>query len=175
MKELPSWSPFWKAHIFIGDIWHFVYQIFRQDNIRSYVLSKKLFLVSGQRIAKICSLKVSGYHISTPKLVHPYFRYLILMRVFVHHPSFLGWTNMHHIYQPSRNLYGHSMVWKEILSLGVLLTHTACIWFWMAKDVGVASDGNFSSYLISKSWYNHFRSFSMGGNGNNTIYPLLST
>ena len=24
--------------------------------------------------------------------------------------------------------------------------HTACIWFWMAKDVGVASDSNFSSY-----------------------------
>ena len=43
--------------------------------------------------------------------------------------------------------------------------HTACIWFWMAKDVGVASDGNFSSYLIGRSWYNHFRSFSMGGNG----------
>ena len=53
--------------------------------------------------------------------------------------------------------------------------HTACIWFWMAKDVGVASDGNFSSYLIVRSWYNHFRSFSMGRNRNNTIYPLLST
>ena len=53
--------------------------------------------------------------------------------------------------------------------------HTACIWFWMVKDVGVASDGNFSSYLIGRSWYNHFWSFSMGGNGNNTIYPLLST
>ena len=55
------------------------------------------------------------------------------------------------------------------------LYHTACIWFWMVKDVGVASDGNFSSYLIGRSWYNHFLSFSMGGNGNNTIYPLLST
>ena len=54
-------------------------------------------------------------------------------------------------------------------------SHTACIWFWMAKDVGVASDGNFSSYLIGRSWYNHFQSFSMGGNGNNTIHPLLST
>ena len=53
--------------------------------------------------------------------------------------------------------------------------HTACFWFWMAKDVGIASDGKFSAYLISRSWYNHFRSFSMGGNGNNTIYPLLST
>ena len=42
--------------------------------------------------------------------------------------------------------------------------HTACIWFWMAKDVGMASDGNFSSYLICRSWYNHFLSFSMGGN-----------
>ena len=41
--------------------------------------------------------------------------------------------------------------------------HTACIWFWMAKDVGIASDGNFSSYLIGRSWYNHFRSFSMEG------------
>ena len=40
---------------------------------------------------------------------------------------------------------------------------------------GVTSDGNFSSYLIGKSWYNHFQSFSMGGNGNNTIYPHLST
>ena len=56
-----------------------------------------------------------------------------------------------------------------------VIIHTACIWFWMAKEVGVASDGNFSSYLIGRSWYNHFRSFSMGGNGNNTIYSLLST
>ena len=49
--------------------------------------------------------------------------------------------------------------------------HTAYIWLWKAKDMGVASDGNFSSYLIGRTWYNHFRSFSMGGNGNNTIYP----
>ena len=48
--------------------------------------------------------------------------------------------------------------------LNILRFHTVCIWFWMAKDVGVASDGNFSSYLIGKSWYNHFRSYSMGGN-----------
>ena len=33
------------------------------------------------------------------------------------------------------------------------------------KRPGVTSDGNFSSYLIGRSWYNHFWSFSMGGNG----------
>ena len=33
------------------------------------------------------------------------------------------------------------------------------------KRPGITSDGNFSSYLIGKNWYNHFRSFSMGGNG----------
>ena len=43
------------------------------------------------------------------------------------------------------------------------------------KRPGITSDGNFSSYLIGRIWYNHFQSFSMGGNGNNTIYPLLST
>ena len=53
--------------------------------------------------------------------------------------------------------------------------HMAWIWIWMTKRPGVASDGNFSSYLIGRSWNNHFQSFSMGGNGNNTIYPLLST
>jgi len=58
-------------------------------------------------------------------------------------------------------------------SWNLMLTyHTAFIWFWMAKDVGAASDGNPSSYLIGRSWYNHFQSFSMGINGNNTIYPL---
>ena len=71
-------------------------------------------------------------------------------------------------------------VWKKFEFLTAKhwlswLPHTAWIWIWMTKRPGVASDGNFSSYLISRSWYNHFRSFSMGGNGNNTIYPLLST
>ena len=32
------------------------------------------------------------------------------------------------------------------------------------KKPGITSNGNFSSYLIGRSWYNHFRSFSMGGN-----------
>ena len=44
----------------------------------------------------------------------------------------------------------------------------------MTKRPGVDSDGDFSSYLIGRSWYNHFPSFSMDGNGNNPIYPLLS-
>jgi hypothetical protein len=44
----------------------------------------------------------------------------------------------------------------------------------MTKRPGGVSDGNFGSYLIGTSIYNHFRSFSMGGNGNNPIYPLLS-
>ena len=43
----------------------------------------------------------------------------------------------------------------------------------MAKDVGVASDGNFRSCLIGRSWYNHFLSFSMGGNRNNPIYSIF--
>ena len=34
--------------------------------------------------------------------------------------------------------------------------HTAWIWIWMTKGPGITSDGNFSSYLICKSWYNHF-------------------
>ena len=57
----------------------------------------------------------------------------------------------------------------------IINNHRAWIWIWMTKRPGVDSDGDFSSYLISRSWYNHFRSFSMGGNGNNTIHPLLST
>ena len=53
--------------------------------------------------------------------------------------------------------------------------HTASIWFWMAKDVGVASGGNFSSYLIRRSEYGWLFPFPVGGNENNAIYPLLST
>ena len=53
--------------------------------------------------------------------------------------------------------------------------NTARIWIWMTKRPGVTCDGNFNSYLICRNWYNHFRSFPMSGNGNNTIYPLLST
>ena len=60
---------------------------------------------------------------------------------------------------------------ETVLKIQCNSTHTAYIWLWKAKDVGIASDGNFSSYLIGRTWYNHFRSFSMGGNGNNTIYP----
>ena len=43
--------------------------------------------------------------------------------------------------------------------------HTAWIWIWMAKRQDVTSDDNFSSYLIGRSWYNNFGSFSMSGNG----------
>ena len=65
---------------------------------------------------------------------------------------------------------------KHTVSIGlVILFHIAWIWIWMTKRPGITSDGNFSSYLIGRSWYKHFQSFSMGGNGNNTIYPLLST
>ena len=33
------------------------------------------------------------------------------------------------------------------------------------KRPAVTSHDNFSSYLIGRSWFNHFRSFSIGGNG----------
>ena len=56
----------------------------------------------------------------------------------------------------------------------IMAIYTAWIWIWMTKRPDVDSDGDFSSDLIGRSWYNHFRSFSMGGNGNNPIYPLLS-
>ena len=56
-----------------------------------------------------------------------------------------------------------------------MLFHTARIWIWMTKRPGVASYGNFNSYLIGRSWYNHFWSFSRGRNVNNIIYPFLST
>jgi hypothetical protein len=42
------------------------------------------------------------------------------------------------------------------------------------KWPGVASDGNFSSYLVRRSGYGWLFPFPVGGNGNNTIYPLLS-
>ena len=38
------------------------------------------------------------------------------------------------------------------------------------KRPGITSDSNFSSHLIDRS---HFWSFYMGGNGNDTIHPLL--
>ena len=43
------------------------------------------------------------------------------------------------------------------------------------KRPGVASDGNFSSYLTRWSGYGWLFLFPVGGNGNNQIYPLLST
>jgi hypothetical protein len=43
--------------------------------------------------------------------------------------------------------------------------HTAWDLDLNGKRPGITSDGNFSSYLIVRSWYNHFWSFSMGGNG----------
>ena len=52
--------------------------------------------------------------------------------------------------------------------------HTAWIWIWMTKRPGVTSDGN-CSCLIRKSGYGLLFPFPVGGNGNNTIYPLLST
>ena len=39
---------------------------------------------------------------------------------------------------------------------------------------GVVSDGNFSSYLIRRSGFGLLFPFPVGGNGKNTIYPLLS-
>ena len=42
------------------------------------------------------------------------------------------------------------------------------------KWPGVASDGNFSSYFIRRSGCGWLFPFCVGGNGNNTIYPLLS-
>ena len=51
----------------------------------------------------------------------------------------------------------------------IINNHRAWIWIWMTKRPGVDSDGDFSSYLIGRSWYNHFPSFSMDGNGNNPI------
>ena len=45
----------------------------------------------------------------------------------------------------------------------------------MTKTPGVASHGNFSSHLIRRSGYGWLFPFPVGGNGNNAIYPLLST
>ena len=42
------------------------------------------------------------------------------------------------------------------------------------KRPGVASDGNFSSFLIRRSVYDWLFLFPVGRNGNNPIYPLLS-
>ena len=41
------------------------------------------------------------------------------------------------------------------------------------KRPGIASEGNFSSYLIRRSGYGCLFPFPMGLNENNTIYPLL--
>ena len=59
-------------------------------------------------------------------------------------------------------------------NFGLIFKHIAWIWIWMTKRPCITSDGDFSSYLIGRNWYNHFRSFSMGGN-ENMYYPLLST
>ena len=45
----------------------------------------------------------------------------------------------------------------------------------MTKLPGVTSDGNFSSCLIRRSEYTWLFPFPVGGNGNYSIYPLLST
>ena len=65
-------------------------------------------------------------------------------------------------------IFGRSdndMIYNVKKKFWAINQHTASIWFWMAIEVGVAYDGNFSSFLISRSWYNHFQLFSMGGNG----------
>ena len=43
------------------------------------------------------------------------------------------------------------------------------------KRPGMTSDVNFSSYLIGRSGYGWLFPFPVGGNGNDPIYPLLST
>ena len=55
-----------------------------------------------------------------------------------------------------------TMVVQKICFLAL---HIAWIWIWMTKRPGIASDDNFSSYMIGRSWCNHFRPFSMDGNG----------
>jgi len=60
-------------------------------------------------------------------------------------------------------------------SKAIKSSHTAWIWIWMTKRPGVTSDGNFSSCLIRRSEYVWLFPFPVGGNGNDTIYPLLST
>ena len=64
---------------------------------------------------------------------------------------------------------------SSILYVSWCIFHTAWIWIWMTKRPGVTSDGNFSSYLIRRSGYGWLFPFPVGGNGNNPIYPLLST
>ena len=54
--------------------------------------------------------------------------------------------------------------------------HTHCLFLDLnCKRPGVSSDGNFRSCLIRRSGYGWLFPFPVGGNGNNLIYPLLST
>ena len=50
-------------------------------------------------------------------------------------------------------------------NFGLIFKHITWIWIWMTKRPCITSDGDFSSYLIGRNWYNHFWSFSMAGNG----------
>ena len=123
----------------------------------------------------MCSLQKSSsnWEVNARALIHPQWAPSTIKIISCLAYWFAHWKRWSQI-----NVISNSANWsqgvpatqefEDILSMWhpqIIPPHTVCIWFWMAKDMGVASDGNFSSYLISRSWYNHFRSFSMGGNG----------
>ena len=54
--------------------------------------------------------------------------------------------------------------------------HTHCLFLDLnCKRPSISSDGNFRSCLIRRSGYGQLFPFTVGGNGNNPIYLLLST